>query len=306
MSRDLVKAMGWVTLSAFLIALMFMLPKLAGADVSPLQVAFFRYLAGFCTILPFFLRRYGLRGALPELATPAKRPLTVSHAFRGSIGIAGVALGAYAVTHIPLANAQAIAMTNGVFAVALAALFLRERLSGADVAAGAICLAGAVIVAGPDPSAPGWISLGALAALTQAFTWGAELVLIRFAAARDAPERALLVVNGAACSLLVVVMLWLWRPLPPGEALILLAMGPVAIMGQYCNIRGFQLASTAQLVPVSYSGLVFAALLGLLVFDEWPRPAAIAGAALIVGGAIWLARRTVSPPAVASTSRTRL
>src|SRR3546814_4381179 len=86
-------------------------------------------------------------------------------------------------------------------------------------------------------------------------------------------------------------MLWLWRPLPLGEALTLLAMGPVAILGQYCNIRGFQLASTAQLVPVSYSGLVFAALLGLVVFDEWPRPATIAGAALIVAGAIWLARR---------------
>src|SRR3546814_9697055 len=87
---------------------MFMLPKLAGSAVSPLQVAFFRYLAGFCIILPFFLRSYGLRQALPEFATPAKRPLTAGHALRGSIGIAGVALGAYAVTHIPLANAQAI------------------------------------------------------------------------------------------------------------------------------------------------------------------------------------------------------
>src|SRR3546814_3514937 len=97
---------------------MFMLPKLAGSAVSPLQVAFFRYLAGFCIILPFFLRSYGLRQALPEFATPAKRPLTAGHALRGSIGIAGVALGAYAVTHIPLAKAQDIAMTNGVFAVA--------------------------------------------------------------------------------------------------------------------------------------------------------------------------------------------
>jgi drug/metabolite transporter (DMT)-like permease len=297
-SRDLVKAMGWVTLSAFLIALMFMLPKLAGAAVSPLQVAFFRYLAGFCTILPFFLRTYGLKQALPEIATPAKRPLTATHALRGSIGIAGVALGAYAVTHIPLANAQAIAMTNGVFAVALAALFLRERLTGADLVAGAICLAGAIVVAGPDPAAPGWISLGALAALAQAVAWGAELVLIRFAAMRDAPERALVVVNGAACLILAVAMLWVWRPLPLAEAAILLCMGPVAIMGQYCNIRGFQLAATAQLVPISYSGLVFAALLGLVVFDEWPRPAAIAGAAMIVAGALYLARRTPLPPTV--------
>jgi drug/metabolite transporter (DMT)-like permease len=190
--------------------------------------------------------------------------------------------------------------------VALAALFLRERLTGADLVAGAICLAGALVVAGPDPAAPGWISLGALAALAQAVAWGAELVLIRFAAMRDAPERALVVVNGAACLILAVAMLWVWRPLPLAEAAILLCMGPVAIMGQYCNIRGFQLAATAQLVPISYSGLVFAALLGLVVFDEWPRPAAIAGAAMIVAGAIYLARRTpVSLPAGANKSQTR-
>src|SRR3546814_5087003 len=99
-------------------------------------------------------------------------------------------------------------MTNGVFAVALAALFLRERLTGADVVAGAVCLAGAIVVAGPDPDAPNWISLGALAALAQAFTWGVELVLIRFAAVRDAPERALVVVNGTACLILAAAMLW--------------------------------------------------------------------------------------------------
>src|SRR3546814_6911544 len=130
--------MGWITLSAFLIAFMFMLPKLAGSAVSPLQVAFFRYLAGFCIILPFFLRSYGLSQALPEFATPAQRPLTAGHALRGIIGIAGVALGDYAVTHIPLANAPAIAMTKGVFAEALVALVLRERLTGADVVAGPV------------------------------------------------------------------------------------------------------------------------------------------------------------------------
>lgn len=303
MSRDLVKAMAWVTLAAFLFALMFMLPKLAGAAVPPLQVAFLRYAAGFLVILPFFLRTYGLGQALPEVFTPSKRPLTATHALRGSIGILGVALGAYAVTHIPLANAQAIVMTNGVFAVVLAALFLRERLTTADGAAGIICLTGAIIVAGPDPAAPGWISLGALAALAQAFSWGSELVLLRFAAVRDRPERALAVVNGTACLVLSVVMLWFWQPIAFSDALPLLAMGPVAIVGQYCNIRGFRLASTAQLVPVGYSGLVFAALLGLVFFDEWPRPAAIAGAAMIVAGAIYLARRTpLAPTVVAKTA----
>lgn len=290
MPGDLLKAMGWATLGAFLFAFMFMLPKLTGSAVPPPQVAFLRYFAGFLTILPFFLGSYGPRQGLAEVTAPSKRRLNLMHALRASCGVASVAFGTYAVTHIPLANAQAIAMTNGVFAVMLAAIFLRERVTPTDFAAGTFCLAGAVIVAGPDPDAPGWISLGAAAALVQAFAWGSEVVLLRFAAVNDTPRRTLTMVNGSACLGLFVCTAWLWQRLPLHDLAILLAMGPVAIIGQYCNIRAFQLAETAKLVPVKYIGLVFAALLGLVFFDEVPRPAAILGAVMICGGAFYLAR----------------
>ena len=282
--------MGWATLGAFLFAFMFMLPKLVSDVVPPQQVAFLRYFAGFLTILPFFLSSYGPRRALPEILGPTRRRLNLLHALRACCGIASVAFGTYAVTHIPLANAQAIAMTNGVFAVTLAAVFLGERVSLRDIAAGLFCLSGAVIVAGPDPAAASWISLGALAALIQAFAWGSEVVLLRFAAVNDTPPRTLTLVNGSACLGLALFTAWSWNRLPLPDLAILLAMGPVAIVGQYCNIRAFKVAETAKLVPIKYSGLVFAALLGLAFFDEWPRPAAIAGAVMICTGALYLAR----------------
>lgn len=282
--------MTWALFAAFLFAFMFMLPKLVSDAVPPLQVAFLRYFAGFMTILPFFLGTYGGREGVAQVVGPAKRRLNLMHALRASCGVASVAFGTYAVTHIPLANAQSIAMTNGVFAVLLAAVFLRERLTLQDIGAGIVCLSGAVVVAGPDPGAPSWISLGALAALLQAFAWGAEVVLLRFAAVNDTPQRTLTMVNGSACLGLLLLTAWLWERLPLHDLLILLAMGPLAIVGQYCNIRAFRMAETAKLVPVKYSGLVFAALLGLMFFDEWPRPAAVAGAAMICGGALYLAR----------------
>lgn len=289
--------MCWAVLGAFLFAFMFMLPKLASAAVPPPQVAFLRYFAGFLTILPFFLQVHGVQRSLPEILGRTRRRMNLTHVLRAACGISSVALGTYAVTHIPLANAQAIAMTNGVFAVILAAVFLRERLTPADALAGTVCLTGAVIVAGPDLDAPGWISLGALAALAQAVAWGGEMVLLRFTAVRDTPQRTLTLVNGSACLLLIATTVWWWRQLPLGDLLILLAMGPVAIVGQYCNICAFRLAATAKLVPIKYSGLIFAALLGLVFFDEWPRPAAILGAVMICGGALYLARQKPLPAA---------
>ncbi len=295
MSRELLKAMGWALLGAFLFAFMFMLPKLASSTVPPLQVAFLRYFAGFLVILPFFLQAHGAKDAWPQVAAPARRRINLMHLLRACCGLSSVALGTYAVTHIPLANAQAIAMTNGVFAVALAALFLREKVGPIDFLAGVVCLAGAIVVAGPDLDAPGWISLGALAALAQAFAWGAEVVLLRFAAVNDTPQRTLALVNGNACAVLLVTTAWLWQRLPLADLAVLLAMGPVAILGQYCNIRAFRIAETAKLVPIKYTGLVFAALLGLVFFDEWPRPAAIAGAVMICAGAFYLARQKPAP-----------
>ena len=284
------RAMAWVTLAAFLVAFMFMLPKLTSTAVPPPQVAFLRYLAGFLIVLPFFLRDHGRRGILPELAAPGRRQLNLLHVLRACCGVSNVALGAYAVTHIPLANAQAIVMANGVFAVIFAALFLKERLTLADIVAGGICLTGAVVVAGPDFDAPGWISLGAAAAIVQAVAWGGEVVLLRFTAVNDTAARTLTLVNGSAvCLLLVLTVTW-WDALPWTDAVLLLAMGPVAILGQYCNIRGFRLASATELVPIKYSGVVFAGLLGILVFDEWPSLAAGLGAVMICAGAGYLAK----------------
>lgn len=282
--------MGWVTLGAFLFAFMFMLPKLTATPVPPPQVAFLRYLAGFLVILPFFLQVHGRKGALPELVAPSRRRLNLLHLLRACFGISSVAFGTYAVTHIPLANAQAIAMANGVFTVIFATLFLKERLTPADVVAGSVCLSGAVVVAGPDFDAAGWISLGAAAAIVQAVTWGAEVVLLRFTAVNDSVPRTLTLVNGSAALLLLIFTVVWWDGLPWSDAALLLAMGPVAIIGQYCNIRGFRLASATELVPIRYSGVVFAALMGIAFFDEWPSLAAVLGAVMICAGAGYLAK----------------
>ena len=53
-------------------------------------------------------------------------------------------------------------------------------------------------------------------------------------------------------------------------------------------------------MPIKYSGLVLAALLGLVFFGEWPRPAAIAGAVIICAGALYLSRQKPMRPTMAA------
>ena len=120
---------------------------------------------------------------------------------------------------------------------------------------------------------------------------GGEVVLLRATAARESASRILFKVNLMAATMVFFTGVWFWESLSLQAFLLIVAMGPVAIVGQVCNIRAFRLADATALVPVRYSGIVFAAVFGILIFGEWPDASAIIGAVLIAGGAMWLALR---------------
>lgn len=279
----------WAALGSALFAFMWVLPKLVGTDAPPVQVACLRYAAGAVCIAPFFLAGVG-RGE-PVSAESGGRTLFLLHVARAACGVTSLAFGTYAVTHIPLANVQAIAMTNGVFTVLFAVLFLRERAGWREITAGAVALGGAIIVAGPGTAGAGWAIGGVIAAFAQAVTWGGEVVLLRATASRESASRILFKVNLMAAIMVFVTGVWFWESLSMEAFLLIIAMGPVAIVGQLCNIRAFRIADATTLVPVRYSGIVFAAVFGILIFGEWPDASAIIGAFLIAGGAMWLALR---------------
>jgi drug/metabolite transporter (DMT)-like permease len=290
-------AFGWVALASFLFALMYVFPKLAesypadnaqnGVMITALHVALFRYLGGVLTITPVFF--FG-----PGSADRRRQPFRLIdgfHVLRAVMGIISVAAGAYAVLRIPLANAQAISATSGVIGIGLAVIFLRERINWRGILAIFVSLSGAVIVAEPKFDAIGsgaglWLSVGAIAAFISAFAWGVDSIILKFSASRDDPIRILMVVNYAAVFCLLCATPFYWTPVS-GVAIALLAtMGPIAIVGQYCNIRGFRLAASVDLVAVRYSGVVFAALIGIAIFNEWPTIAVIIGGFLVCGGAV--------------------
>lgn len=279
----------WAALGSALFAFMWVLPKLVGTDAPPVQVACLRYAAGAVCIAPFFLA--GVVRGEPAAAENGGRALFLLHVARAACGVTSLAFGTYAVTHIPLANVQAIAMTNGVFTVLFAVLFLRERAGWREITAGAVALGGAIIVAGPGTAGAGWAIGGVIAAFAQAVTWGGEVVLLRATASRESASRILFKVNLMAAIMVFVTGVWFWESLSMEAFLLIIAMGPVAIVGQLCNIRAFRIADATTLVPVRYSGIVFAAVFGILIFGEWPDASAIVGAVLIAGGAMWLALR---------------
>jgi drug/metabolite transporter (DMT)-like permease len=275
---------GWALLGTFMFSLILAMGRVIGVTVQipALQIIFLRYVGGLVTITIIMLLGSKFQTTL--------RPKTglVTHAWRAAFGSAGVVCSLYASTHMPFADAAAISLIQGVLVVILAIIFLNETISWERAIAGVICVLGAciVVLGQNDLRLP---QLGQLwptiVGFAGALFIAAELVLVRTLAVRDSPLAVLFYINFFASALLLIPVLIVWRPLQTSGLPLLLLLGPLAILAQYFNIRAFRLAEASLLGPVSYSRLIFAAILGYWIFAEVPVMTTwIGGAITIVGG----------------------
>ncbi|HSK41549.1 MAG TPA: DMT family transporter [Arenibaculum sp.] len=298
--QDAVRGVLWVLEATFVFSLIFASGKLAGGTVPALQIVFIRYLSGFVTVLAVTPMRGGLRA----LASPQRH----LHGLRALCGVgAGICL-IYAPMHMPMADAAAIGLTEGMMVVVLAALVLGERVGVKHWLAALVCAVGALIVVRGRGTAEMAAEMAAADAFPAAIAFAGALliacerILIKMLSSRDRAVAMLAHVNGIATLLLAVPALWWWQPVPAGTLAWLLLLGPLAIAGQYCNIRGFRLASASLLGPIGYSWIVFSGIIGLTVFGEWPGASTLLGASLIVAGGIVLTRLHTSARRPAQTA----
>ena len=81
-----------------------------------------------------------------------------------------------------------------------------------------------------------------------------------------------------------------WTPLPEGTLIPFLAIGVFAQSAQYCFLRAHWSGDASVLGPVSYLSFVLSTAVGFAIFGEVPTPGLLAGAALIILAALWVAR----------------
>lgn len=284
--RETTRGILWALLGTFLFTFVFASGKLLGGEVAALQILFLRYVSGFATVLTLAARsRIGLAAHI------SRRPQW--HVARAVCGAFGGVCAIHAATVMPVADATAIGLTEGVLIMLLAIVFLGERVSTPHWIAAALSALGALIVvrggAGPA-EATGAFGEGALFAFLGAVLIAAESILIKVLAKRESPRAVILHVNFFGMLLLAGPALWVWTPPAAWQLALCVGLGPLAITAQYCWIRSYRHADAALVAPIGYTWIVFAALLGLLLFGELPTRATAVGSLLICAGGVMLTR----------------
>ena len=127
----------WTLQGSAFYSLLFIFPNLWGEGLSPYQLAWFRFVGGFVSLTPLMVY-FVLSGQSARLLPSPG--LLGWHALRAAFGALTFLCSIVAVLNIDQANASAITMTSGVFTVALAMLFLRERPNRLVLFAGVIAL----------------------------------------------------------------------------------------------------------------------------------------------------------------------
>ena len=252
-----------------------------GTSMNPVQAGFIRYAFGLVMVLPL-LSRAGV------LSLHSKR--IGFHALRGLAHGCGVMLWFFAMSRIPIAEVTALGFTAPVFTTLGAALFLRERLRSYRVIAMLAGFAGALLILRPGFRE---IDIGALAQVAAAPLFACSFLMAK-SATRTESSTMIVVMLSVFCTLtLALPALAVWRTPTLEELELLFATAALATTGHYCMTRAFKAAEVSAVQPFTFLQLVWATLLGLMLFDEHPDLWIALGGALIVAAASWMAHREV-------------
>ncbi|WP_420892451.1 DMT family transporter [Phaeobacter inhibens] len=285
----------WMLMTGFCFVAVTALVKYLGDRVPPAESAFLRYLLGLVFLLPMI-------GALrSSQLTPRLWGL---FAMRGFVHTLGVILWFFAMTQIPLAEVTAMNYLSPIYVSIGAALFLGERMALRRVGAILVALIGALIILRPGFRE---VEAGHIAMLFTALAFGASYLLAKTTVDGTSP-----VVVVAMLSIWVTVFLApfaaaVWVTPTLWELAILFAVACFATAGHYTMTLAFASAPVTVTQPVTFLQLLWATLLGALVFGEAVDIWVVAGGCLILAAVsfiTWreavLKRRALTPASLAT------
>ena len=124
-----------------------------------------------------------------------------------------------------------------------------------------------------------------------AVTYALSMVLLRARAQTDPVVTIVTIQNVAPAAILLVPALLVWQQPSPADWDVLTLLGTLGVLGHLLMARAYAKAQAARLAPLEYTALLWASLFGFAFFGEVPTPTTLAGAALIIGGAVVASRR---------------
>ncbi len=208
-----------------------------------------------------------------------------NQAARSFLAVCSTFLIVTSLARLPLNEVIAILFVGPLFVALLAPLLLGEKVSASRWAAVLIGFAGMLIMVRPGTAA---FQVAALLPVVAAMV----------AATRDIVTRRVSVTESSTAilfySMIAITLVSLatapfgWKPMDAGQLAITVFSGVMFGLGHYFIIEGFRYAEASVVAPYRYVNLIWAALLGFLLWREIPSVWVLAGTPLVVGSGLYI------------------
>ncbi len=251
--------------------------KYLAQDYSAAQIIWVRYVLFALFALALARRKRPLRDVLRS-----KMPWL--QLLRSLVIVVEIGIFVIALRHLPLADTHALMATFPLMVTALSAIFLGEAVGVRRWSAVVVGFLGVLIILRPGI---GVFEEAALWALLSAFLFACYQVLTRVVGRHDDGETSLLYMAVVGAVVMSFIGPFYWTP-PTAEGWIgLIVLTITGTIGHLFLIKALELAPASTLQPFNFTLLVWATVVGFLVFGEFPDGWTIAGAIVVASGGLY-------------------
>ena len=267
--------------SVMLFVVMSALIKAASDTVPPGEAVFFR---SFFAI-PVILTWLALRG---DLRTGLKVKSPMGHFWRGVVGTTAMGLMFAGLGLLPLPEVTALGYTAPLLTVVFAAMFLDERVGLFRIGAVGLGLVGVLIVLSPrlstlsGPTVETAQAVGAVLVLLGAVCAALAQIYIRKLVATEETSAIVFYFSLTSTLLSLLTIPFGWAIPGVTETVYLILAGVLGGTAQIFLTSAYRFADASVVAPFDYASMLFALVIGYMIFDEVPTGPMLMGAGLVI------------------------
>lgn len=276
MSQSLRRGAAFAVAGAAAFAIMSACIKSVGTDLPNPVIVFFRNMFALAVLLPWIL--VNARGGV------YLRTHRVSmHLLRAATGLGAMYCFFYALGELDLASAVLLNYSQPLFLPVIAWLWIGEKPPARVLAAVAIGFLGVALILKPGL---GWSGPAGFAGLAAGILAATSMVAIRRMSATEPTLRIVFYFSVLGTLISAAPALAFWQTPNPHEWLALIGAGTIATAGQLLLTRAYGLAPAAHIGALVYTTVLFAGLIGWLVWNERPDVLSLVGGVGVIAAAL--------------------
>ncbi len=232
--------------------------KFLSDDLHPIIICFYRSLMGLILITPFVVRNN-----FRALQTKNMR----LQIFRASINVISMICWFSAIGMMHFEKATALGFTTPLFTTVLAVIVLGEIIRFHRTAALLLGFIGIIIII-----RPGYVpfEFGTILMLVASFSFSFVLIFVKKLSATDSSITIIFYHLLYMTPVFFILSLFYWENINLNQLIIFTLMGASGLLSHWCLAQAFKMSDTTFVMPLQFTKLIWASLIGLFLFAEQP------------------------------------